>query len=76
MAGAVDWLQTETKGTVLIKSAAELKDFSKGEENLLEAQVKTIKATGVNVCSNAWCLTACLRAIAANVPWMKLHCCA
>eukprot|EP00041_Stephanoeca_diplocostata_P010625 m.169219 g.169219 ORF g.169219 m.169219 type:complete len:552 (-) comp18235_c1_seq1:421-2076(-) len=47
--GAVDWLQTETKGTVLIKSAAELKDFSKGEESLLEAQVKAIKATGVNV---------------------------
>ena len=26
---------TETKGTVLIKTAAELTDFSRGEENLL-----------------------------------------
>lgn len=31
-----DMLNTETKGTVLIKNAEELKNFSKGEENLLE----------------------------------------
>eukprot|EP00035_Acanthoeca_spectabilis_P020063 m.430973 g.430973 ORF g.430973 m.430973 type:complete len:549 (-) comp17238_c0_seq1:37-1683(-) len=47
--GAVDWQQTETKGTVLINSAAELKDFSRGEENMLEAQIAAIKSTGVNV---------------------------
>eukprot|EP00038_Savillea_parva_P007711 m.172037 g.172037 ORF g.172037 m.172037 type:complete len:549 (+) comp13463_c0_seq1:46-1692(+) len=47
--GAVDWQQTETKGTVLIQSADELKDFSKGEENMLEAQIAAIKAAGVNV---------------------------
>lgn len=46
---AVDWQQTETKGTVLINSAAELKDFSRGEENMLEAQIAAIKSTGVNV---------------------------
>lgn len=37
------------QGTVLIKNAAELMDFSKGEENLMEAQVKAIAATGANV---------------------------
>jgi len=47
--GAVDWVQTETKGTVLIESGKELKDFSKGEEAMLEAQIKAIKDTGVNV---------------------------
>jgi T-complex protein 1 subunit theta len=47
--GAVDWQQTETKGTVLIQSANELKDFSKGEENMLEAQIASIAAAGVNV---------------------------
>jgi T-complex protein 1 subunit theta len=31
----VDATSTETKGTVLIKTAAELTDFSRGEENLL-----------------------------------------
>lgn len=35
-----DMLATETKGTVLIKNADELKNFSKGEENLFE-QVHT-----------------------------------
>ena len=40
---------TETKGTVLIKSAEELMNFSKGEENLLEAQIKSIADTGVRV---------------------------
>jgi T-complex protein 1 subunit theta len=33
-------MQTETKGTVLIKSAAELTDFSRGEESQLENQIK------------------------------------
>ncbi|CAH0720058.1 unnamed protein product, partial [Brenthis ino] len=45
----VDITQTETKGTVLIKSADELLDFSKGEESLLEKQVKDIADTGVKV---------------------------
>ena len=30
-------LNTETKGTVLIKNAEELKNFSKGEEDLMES---------------------------------------
>ncbi|XP_035794616.1 T-complex protein 1 subunit theta-like [Anopheles albimanus] len=45
----VDIIQTETKGTVLIKSAEELKTFSQGEENMLEQQIKAIVDTGVNV---------------------------
>lgn len=44
-----DSMQTETKGTVLIKSAQELQDFSKGEEGLLEEQVKAIADTGCKV---------------------------
>ena len=47
--GPVDWVQTETKGTVLIKNAEELKVFSKGEEEMLEAQIKAIVDTGVSV---------------------------
>ncbi|KAF5278667.1 hypothetical protein FQA39_LY00709 [Lamprigera yunnana] len=46
---AVDILQTETKGTVLIKTADELMNFSRGEETLLEAQIKSIADTGVKV---------------------------
>jgi len=42
-------MQTETKGTVLIKSAQELQDFTKGEEDLIESQIKAIAATGVKV---------------------------
>ncbi|XP_071479827.1 T-complex protein 1 subunit theta-like [Diadema antillarum] len=45
----VDSSHTETKGTVLIKSAAELMNYSKGEENALENQIKAIADTGVNV---------------------------
>lgn len=47
--GPVDWMQTETKGTVLIKSADELKSFSKTEESHLEAQIKAIVDAGANV---------------------------
>jgi T-complex protein 1 subunit theta len=32
----LDLMQTETKGTVLIKSAQELLDYSKGEESQVE----------------------------------------
>ncbi|XP_076640512.1 chaperonin containing TCP1 subunit 8 [Colletes latitarsis] len=46
---AVDIVQTETKGTVLIKSADELMKFSRGEESLLETQMKTIADSGVSV---------------------------
>ncbi|XP_034829158.1 T-complex protein 1 subunit theta [Maniola hyperantus] len=45
----VDITQTETKGTVLIKTADELLNFSKGEESLLEKQIKDIADTGVKV---------------------------
>ncbi|GLV31809.1 Chaperonin containing TCP1 subunit 8 [Carabus blaptoides fortunei] len=46
---AVDIMQTETKGTVLLKSAAELVNFSRGEESLLENQIKAIADTGAKV---------------------------
>lgn len=45
----VDIAQTETKGTVLIKTADELVKFSRGEESLLEAQIKAISDTGAKV---------------------------
>lgn len=37
------------QGTVLIKTAEELKTFSRGEENLLESQIKAIADSGVDV---------------------------
>lgn len=45
----IDITQTETKGTVLIKSANELLNFSRGEESLLEKQIKDIADSGVKV---------------------------
>jgi len=45
----VDSLQTETKGTVLIKTAEELTNFSRGEETQLEEQIKAIADAGVGV---------------------------
>ncbi|XP_032682378.1 T-complex protein 1 subunit theta [Odontomachus brunneus] len=47
--GAVDITQTETKGTVLIKTADELMKFSRGEESLLENQIKAIAESGASV---------------------------
>ncbi|XP_061309719.1 T-complex protein 1 subunit theta isoform X2 [Pezoporus occidentalis] len=44
-----DAMITETKGTVLIKNAEELMNFSKGEENLMDLQVKAIADSGANV---------------------------
>lgn len=44
-----DGMITETKGTVLINSAQELMNFSKGEENQMEEQVKAIVEAGANV---------------------------
>jgi len=45
----VDALQTETKGTVLIKTAEELTNFSRGEETQLENQIKAIAESGAEV---------------------------
>ncbi|PAV56288.1 hypothetical protein WR25_15712 [Diploscapter pachys] len=44
-----DLTQTETKGTVLIENADELMNFSKGEEQEVEKQVKEIADAGVKV---------------------------
>lgn len=44
-----DSLSTETKGTVLIKTAEELRDFSQGEENDVERQVQQLAEAGINV---------------------------
>jgi T-complex protein 1 subunit theta len=46
---ALDSMQTETKGTVLINNAEELTSFSKGEEDLLEAQIVAIHEAGCNL---------------------------
>ena len=44
-----DSMVTETKGTVLLKTASELMEFSKGEEELIEGQVKALAEAGFNV---------------------------
>ncbi|KAJ9121554.1 hypothetical protein QFC22_002173 [Naganishia vaughanmartiniae] len=41
--------QTETKGTVLLKNAGDLLDFSRGEEKQLEGYIKEIADSGVTV---------------------------
>jgi T-complex protein 1 subunit theta len=43
-----DLTATETKGTVLINTAAELLNYSKGEEDEVQKQVDTLKEAGVN----------------------------
>jgi T-complex protein 1 subunit theta len=45
----IDVALTETKGTVLIKNATEMLDFSKGEEKNLEAAIKELADAGVKV---------------------------
>ncbi|CAD6584675.1 MAG: T-complex protein 1 subunit theta [Cyphobasidiales sp. Tagirdzhanova-0007] len=45
----IDVAQTETKGTVLLKNAEELVNFSKGEEQHLEKVIKEIADSGVQV---------------------------
>ncbi|WP_411027201.1 TCP-1/cpn60 chaperonin family protein, partial [Salmonella sp. s54925] len=45
----LDSMATETKGTVLIKSAAELKAFSPGAEELLDSQIKSVVDAGCNM---------------------------
>ncbi|GIY23460.1 t-complex protein 1 subunit theta [Caerostris darwini] len=44
-----DSQMTETKGTVLIQSANELLNYSRGEETLLEQQIKEIADAGIRV---------------------------
>ena len=44
-----DAMGTETKGTVLLKSASELLEFSAGEEGLIEQQVKAVADAGCSV---------------------------
>lgn len=46
---ALDVAQTETKGTVLIKSAEEMLNFTTGEEKHLEKIIKEISDSGVKV---------------------------
>ncbi|KIV89823.1 T-complex protein 1, theta subunit [Exophiala mesophila] len=45
----IDVSQTETKGTVLLKNAQEMMDFSKGEESQLEAAIKELYDSGLRV---------------------------
>ncbi|KAL8370107.1 hypothetical protein RB595_000467 [Gaeumannomyces hyphopodioides] len=45
----IDTSQTETKGTVLLKNAKEMLDFSKGEEEQLEAAIKELHDVGLRV---------------------------
>lgn len=45
----MDFTQTETKGTVLLKNATELLEFSEGEEKIIDNQIAEIAATGVDV---------------------------
>jgi T-complex protein 1 subunit theta len=45
----LDISQTETKGTVLLKNAKEMLDFTKGEEKQMEAIVKELHDSGLRV---------------------------
>ncbi|MBA7489776.1 hypothetical protein ES702_00310 [subsurface metagenome] len=45
----IDTSQTETKGTVLLKNAKEMLDFSTGEESQLEAAIKELYDSGMRV---------------------------
>jgi T-complex protein 1 subunit theta len=45
----IDISQTETKGTVLLHNAKEMLDFTKGEENQLEAAIKELHDVGLRV---------------------------
>ena len=46
---AIDTSSTETKGTVLIRNAAELEGYAVGEEARVEAAIKAIADTGAQV---------------------------
>ncbi|KAL9111261.1 MAG: hypothetical protein Q9227_004339 [Pyrenula ochraceoflavens] len=45
----IDISQTETKGTVLLKNAKEMLDFSHGEEDQLETAIKELYDSGLRV---------------------------
>lgn len=45
----IDISQTETKGTVLLKNAQEMLDYTKGEEEGLETAIKELYDSGVRV---------------------------
>lgn len=45
----IDISQTETKGTVLLKNAQEMLDFTKGEEKQLETAIKELHDVGLRV---------------------------
>ncbi|EGD76674.1 T-complex protein 1 subunit theta [Salpingoeca rosetta] len=45
----LDHAYTETKGTVLLNTAEELKSYSKDEESVLEKKIKAIKDSGASV---------------------------
>ncbi|KAH6624624.1 chaperonin Cpn60/TCP-1 family [Chaetomium sp. MPI-SDFR-AT-0129] len=45
----IDITQTETKGTVLLHNAQEMLDFTKGEEERLEAAIKELHDVGLRV---------------------------
>lgn len=45
----IDIAQTETKGTVLLKNAREMLDYTKDEESRLEAAVKELADSGLRV---------------------------
>lgn len=45
----VEASQSETKGTVLLKSAAEFTNYTKSEETMLESKIKALSAAGVSV---------------------------
>ncbi|KAF2434538.1 T-complex protein 1 subunit theta [Tothia fuscella] len=45
----IDISQTETKGTVLLKNAKEMLDFTKGEENQIEGIIKELHDSGLRV---------------------------
>lgn len=46
---SIDTSQTETKGTVLLHNAKEMLEFTKGEENQLEAAIKELHDVGIRV---------------------------
>ena len=60
-----DAMGTETKGTVLLKSAAELMEFSKGEEQLIEQVCFVAKRLLLSVC-----VVNLLACGAYNIPCM------
>lgn len=48
-AGGLDIPKTETKGTVLLKTAADLESYNKGEEQRLEEFIRGISESGAKV---------------------------